>query len=112
MHNYLGQFEEMVLLIVAILGEEAYGVAIKDALELQTGKSASIGSLHSALDRMEQKGFLVSVMGGATQTRGGRRKRYFALTNLGKSALNEAREMREAVWSRLPPHFAIDPFVA
>ena len=55
MRNYLGHFEEMVLLTVAILGDQAYGVAIKDELEQQTEKKASIGALHSALDRLERK---------------------------------------------------------
>ncbi|MEZ4777605.1 MAG: PadR family transcriptional regulator [Bacteroidia bacterium] len=108
MHNYLGQFEELVLLTVAMLGEDAYGVAIKDQLEAHTGNSASIGALHAALDRMERKGFLVSTTGGTTAERGGRRKRYFSVTNLGKDALREARTMRESLWENLPPHFAID----
>ncbi|MDX2247402.1 MAG: PadR family transcriptional regulator [Bacteroidia bacterium] len=108
MHNYLGQFEELVLLTVATLGEEAYGVAIKDLLESHTGNSASIGALHAALDRMERKGFLVSTTGGSTAARGGRRKRYFSVTNLGKEALREARNMRESLWKNLPPHLAID----
>lgn len=108
MRNYLGQFEEMVLLAVAILGDEAYGIAIKDEIVAQTGKNASIGALHSALDRMERKGFLSSHMGGATAERGGRRKRFFSVTNLGKEALMDARELRENMWSKLPPNFAMD----
>ena len=108
MRNYLGHFEEMVLLIVAILGDEAYGVAIKDELEKQTEKKASIGALHSALDRLERKGFLSSAMRGATELRGGRRKRYFSVTNLGKESLKEARKMRENMWDRLPPGFALE----
>ena len=108
MHNYLGHFEEMVLLTVALLGEDAYGVAIKDELEVQTGKSASIGALHSALDRLERKGMLTSTMGGATNERGGRRKRYFSVTSMGKATLRDARNMRESIWSQLPPNFAIE----
>ena len=108
MRNYLGHFEEMVLLTVAILGDQAYGVAIKDELEQQTEKKASIGALHSALDRMERKGFLQSSMGGATESRGGRRKRYFQVTNLGKEALKASRSMRDNMWDRLPPGFALD----
>ncbi|MEM6630613.1 MAG: PadR family transcriptional regulator [Bacteroidota bacterium] len=108
MRNYLGHFEEMVLLVVAILGDEAYGVAIKDELEKQTEKKASIGALHSALDRLERKGFLSSNMRGATELRGGRRKRYFQVTNLGKESLREARKMREDLWDRLPPGYAFE----
>ncbi len=106
MQRYLGHFEEVVLLIVAVLGDEAYGVAIKDQLEKETGRSANIGALHAALDRLERKGMLSSSMGGATRVRGGRRKRYFTLTIAGQSALREARNMREAIWSKLPPNFA------
>jgi len=108
MRNYLGQFEEMVLLAVAILGDEAYGIAIKDELVGQTGKNASIGALHSALDRLERKGYLSSEMRGATAERGGRRKRYFSITYQGKTALRESRDLREQMWDALPPNFAFE----
>lgn len=77
MRNYLGQFEEMVLLTVAILGEEGYGVSIKTELEQHIQKKASIEALHSALDRMERKGYLHSSMGGATSEHGGKAETLF-----------------------------------
>lgn len=100
--HYFGEFEEVVLLTVGILGEEAYGVAIKSALEERTGKKASIGALHSALNRLEKKGYLESSEGGATAERGGRRKRYFKVTAYGKSALVQSRDLRTELWSLLP----------
>ena len=90
----LGAFEELVLLAVGSLGEEAYGVAIKDLLAEKGGKKPSIGALHSALYRLEGKGFLKSWEGGATSERGGRRKKYYTLTTHGQSVLQEAHQLR------------------
>ena len=98
----LGAFEELVLLAVGSLGEEAYGVAIKALLEEKGGKKPSIGALHSALYRLEDKGFLKSWVGGATSERGGRRKKYYQLTNLGKSTLEEAHKLRMELSSNIP----------
>ncbi|GAB5553080.1 MAG: hypothetical protein Sapg2KO_26710 [Saprospiraceae bacterium] len=90
----LGAFEELVLLAVGALGDEAYGVAIKDLLAEKGGKKPSIGALHSALYRLEDKGLLKSWVGGATTERGGRRKKYYLLTQQGKTALEEAHKLR------------------
>lgn len=98
----LGAFEELVLLAVGSLGEEAYGVAIKDLLAEKGGKDPSIGALHSALYRLEDKGFLKSWVGGATSERGGRRKKYYILTNLGKQALEEAHQLRMKLSGNIP----------
>ncbi|WP_462248721.1 PadR family transcriptional regulator [Ekhidna sp.] len=90
----IGAFEELVLLAVGSLGEEAYGVAVKEMLESKTGKNPSIGALHSALYRLEDKGCLVSHEGGATSERGGRRKKYYQITSAGKEAIMEANKIR------------------
>ena len=100
--NYLGEFEEIVLLTVGVLEEEAYGVSIKDEIEQRTGRKASIGSLHSALNRLEKKGYVKSSEGGATAERGGRRKRYFTITAYGKRILVQSRDLRNELWSLLP----------
>jgi PadR family transcriptional regulator PadR len=71
----LGEFEELVLLTVVVLAERAYGVEIKRELEQRLGESISVGSIQSSLKRMEEKGFLVSEFGEATQKRGGKRKK-------------------------------------
>jgi DNA-binding PadR family transcriptional regulator len=98
MKGYIGEFEELVLLTVAVLGESAYGVTIKEAIEERANRDISIGALHSTIARLEEKGFLKSYLGGATQERGGRRKRYFQLTHSGKSALHDIKNLRDDLW--------------
>ena len=98
----LGAFEELVLLAVGALSDNAYGVAIKDALEEQTGRAPSIGALHSALYRLEDKGYLTANEGGATAERGGRRKKFYELTATGKRALEAAHELRMAFSAKVP----------
>ena len=100
--TYLGEFEELVLLTVGALYDEAYGVAVMDEIKEETGRSVNISAIHSALRRLEEKGFVKSRMGGATNERGGRRKRYFVLTSFGKKALDEAQSMRMKLYNRIP----------
>ena len=92
----------MVLLTVGSLYDEAYGVAVMDEIKTETGRSVNISAIHSALRRLEEKGFVKSRMGGATSERGGRRKRYFVLTSYGKKALDEAQSMRLKLYNRIP----------
>lgn len=99
MKNYLGEFEELVLLTIAGLGMEAYGVSIQQALATQSNRAVSIGSLHSTVTRLEDKGFLKSWTGGATQERGGRSKRYYELTPSGKKVLVEIKSLRDELWN-------------
>ena len=99
----LGEFEELVLLTVIVLQEEAYGVMIKKELEERLDRNLSVGALHSALKRLEKKGFLVSQLGEATSERGGKRKRYFKVTIHGYKALNEVKETRKDLWNSVPP---------
>ncbi len=101
--TFLGEFEEIVLLTVAILGEDAYGVTVTQELEQKTGRAVGFSSIHTTLQRLEEKGFLSSRMGGATAERGGRRKRYFEVTALGRRALMEVKQVREELWRALPP---------
>ena len=98
----LGEFEEVILLLVGILGEEAYAFKIAEEFEKQTGRSVSIGATHSTLDRLENKGFLKSEMGKATAERGGRRKRIFTITALGKRVLKESKDFKMALWEQYP----------
>lgn len=100
--TYLGEFEELVLLTVGALYPEAYGVAIMDEIKKETGRVVNISAIHSAMRRLEEKGFVKSFMGGATNERGGRRKRYFELTSYGKKALDEAQSMRMKLYNRIP----------
>ena len=98
----LGEFEEIVLLTVGVLYDEAYGVAIKEEIEKQLERTVSVGALQSALRRMEKKGYLKSRTGEANSERGGRPKRYFTITAHGKRALEYNRDVRLKLWSRIP----------
>ena len=98
----LGEFEELVLLTIAALMSDAYSVAICDELEKHTGRSAKLGVVHSVLNRLEDKGFVKSKLGEATSARGGKRKRYYAVTNTGKAALIKSKELRDQLWSIIP----------
>lgn len=100
--SYLGEFEEVVLLTVALLDKNAYGVAITEAVFEQTGREVSISAVHATLHRLQGKGFVKSHMAGATKERGGRRKRFFAVTPPGSRALHEIRQMREEFWQQIP----------
>ncbi|MCB0593809.1 MAG: helix-turn-helix transcriptional regulator [Lewinellaceae bacterium] len=100
--THLGEFEELVLLVVGILTDEAYGVAVAEEIEKQTGRSVSLSPVHSALYRLEEKGYVESELGGATKTRGGRRKRIYQLTTAGRAALEETRMIRNRLWNMLP----------
>ncbi|GHE63798.1 PadR family transcriptional regulator [Roseivirga thermotolerans] len=99
--TYLGEFEELVLLTVGALYPEAYGVAVMDEIKKETGRTVNISAIHSALRRLDDKGFVKSKMGGATNERGGRRKRYFELTSQGKKALDEAQSLRLKLYNRI-----------
>jgi DNA-binding PadR family transcriptional regulator len=98
----LGEFEELVLLTVASLQGEAYGVEIKRELESRLKHSLSVGSIQSALKRMEDKGFLTSEFGEATQKRGGKRKRIYTTTSYASKVLAEMKEIRAALWDSIP----------
>ena len=98
----LGAFEEVVLMVIGILGEEAYGVTIRLELEKHTKRRPSIGALHSALYRLEDKGYVASFEAGATAARGGRRKRYYEITASGKEALVKAHTMRSGMLELIP----------
>lgn len=98
---YLGELEELILLMVALIGADAYGVSITEELEGQTGRVITISAVHAALHRLEEKGFVKSKMGGASMERGGRRKRLFQLTAYGRQALQELRDVRNAIWAQL-----------
>lgn len=100
--TYLGEFEELVLLTVGALHPKAYGVAIMDEIKNEVGRSVNISAIHSALRRLDEKGFVKSEMGGATNERGGRRKRFFELTPFGKKALDQAQSMRIKLYNRIP----------
>ena len=98
----LGSFEETLLLLVGILGEEAYAFNIAEEFESQTGKSTSIGSVHSTLDRLSKKKYLTSEMGVPTAERGGRRKRIYSITAEGQKVLEASRDLKMSLWNQFP----------
>jgi PadR family transcriptional regulator, regulatory protein PadR len=98
MKGYLGEFEELVLLTIASLTDNAYGVSIKEYIDERTSRSISIGALHSTITRLEEKGYLTSCLGEPTQERGGRRKRFYEVTRSGKVALHEVKNLRDELW--------------
>jgi PadR family transcriptional regulator, regulatory protein PadR len=87
----LGEFEQVVLLAILRLGNDAYGVTIRSEIAACTGREPAPGALYTTLDRMEQKGVVRSWLGDATPQRGGRAKRFFALTKTGRAALVSAQ---------------------
>lgn len=90
------------MLTVGILNNVAYSVSIKDEIESRLSRSVSMGALHTALKRLEDKGYLKSFAGEATEERAGRPKRYFEITALGKKAIHYAKETREQLWKAIP----------
>ena len=100
--TYLGEFQELVLLTILVLAENAYGVTIQDELSHRTGRNISRGALHTALTRLDEKGFITSEYGGATAERGGRRKRFYKVTDPGTKALEESKMLRDQLWSEVP----------
>lgn len=96
--TYLGEFEQLVLLALMRLGEDAYGVSIRREIQDRTGRAVSLGAIYPTLHRLEEKGFVTSYRGEPTASRGGRAKRHFQLTAEGRAALRQSREMLAALW--------------
>lgn len=100
--TYLGEMELMVLLAVVRLGDSAYGVPISKELRNLAGREVALGSIYAALDRIEQKGHVTSLLGDPTPERGGRAKRYFRVTPAGVRALRMTRAALTNLWSGIP----------
>jgi DNA-binding PadR family transcriptional regulator len=98
----LGELEELVLLTVAVLYDNAYGVAIQKEIKERSGRSVTISTVHAALKRLEQKGYTRSEYGKAAPQRGGRRKLLFQVTMKGKKALEISKELRNNLWNDIP----------
>lgn len=100
--EYLGEFEELVLTMVGILQEDAYGNAIVTEIKERVGREVNLSAVHVTLYRLEDKGYVKSGMGGATNSRGGRRKRIFTITNAGLAMLRARKEQQMELWKLLP----------
>ncbi len=97
MKGFIGEFEELVLLTIASYGDQAYGVSSED-IEKRADRRISIGALHSTITRLEEKGYIKSWLGEPTEERGGRRKRFFELTQSGKVGLHQMKNLRDELW--------------
>jgi DNA-binding PadR family transcriptional regulator len=99
---HLGEFEELVLLAIAILNRGAYGVAIKNEIESRLDREVSMGAMHTALLRLEDKGFIRSADGERTEERAGRPRNYYEITALGKKAIAYSKDTRDRMWEAIP----------
>ncbi len=100
--NRLGEFQELILMTVVILKEEAYGNEIERYLENCLNERLSMGAIQTALKRMEEKGFLTSEWGEVTQKRGGKRKRIYTATPYAHRVLRDMKDLRMRMWNAMP----------
>ena len=98
----LGEFEELVLLTIARLYDDAYSVAVMDELGQRLERTMSLGAIHRTMQRLEEKGLVTSQFGEATTERGGRRKRLYTVTATGEKSLQEVRRIRNELWADIP----------
>ncbi|MBL7864445.1 MAG: PadR family transcriptional regulator [Cyclobacteriaceae bacterium] len=100
--EFLGEFEELVLTLVAALQEDAYGAAIAEEIEVKLGRDVNLSAVHVTLYRLEDKGYVKSAFGGGTKERGGRRKRIYTITSAGLALLRAMKEARVDLWKMVP----------
>lgn len=100
--EYLGEFEELVLTLVGALQDDAYGAAIADEIESRLKREVNLSAVHVTLYRLEDKGFIKSKLGGATNERGGRRKRIYTITSAGLAMLRAMKDARIDLWKMIP----------
>lgn len=99
----IGELEELILLVVGVLYDKAYGVSVFSEVQKQTGRTVNISAIHVVMNRLEEKGFLESFIGGSTNLRGGRRKKFYKLTATGRNVLEEVKSVRERLFEQLKP---------
>jgi DNA-binding PadR family transcriptional regulator len=100
--EYLGEFEELILTMVGALQEDAYGAAITEEIEKRLKREVNLSAVHVTLYRLEDKGYIKSKVGGATNERGGRRKRIYTITSGGLAMLRNMKEARLELWKMIP----------
>jgi len=100
--THIGELEEIVLLMVAGLYDNAYGALIKKEIALQCDRKINISTVHNVLQRLQDKGYLESRQSEPTKERGGKRKLLFTLTMAGKEVLSHSKELRDKLWSNVP----------
>ncbi|HET6253982.1 MAG TPA: helix-turn-helix transcriptional regulator [Puia sp.] len=100
--THLGEFEELVLLTIASLANNAYSVAICDDLSKYAQRKVKLGMVHAVLNRLEEKGLVRSELGESTATRGGKRKRFYTVTGAGAASLVRSKDIRDRLWQKIP----------
>ena len=100
--HHLSDFELIAMLVLLRLGEDAYGVPIAREIEEQTKREVKLGSVYATLERLQEKGFVVSELGEPTPERGGRAKRYFRVTRQGMRKVRETRQTLIRLWQGVP----------
>ncbi len=98
----LGEFEEIVVMIVAILNGDAYSVGVINEIDNRLNREVSLGAVQTVLKRLEQKGLLKSEFGGSTNERGGKRKRLYEITAQGQEIIDQTRAQRNSLWEAMP----------
>ena len=99
----MGEFEQLLLLAVLRLKDEAYGVTMRREIEARTGRAVTLGAIYPTMDRLESKGYVGSTMSEPTGERGGRSRRYFHLRPAGVEALHRARDAFNSMWAGHEP---------
>lgn len=100
--SYLSDFELIAMLVLLRLGDNAYGAPIAREIEEQTKREVKLGSVYAALERLEEKGFVVSELGEPTQERGGKAKRYYHVTKQGMGQVRKAQQTLTKLWQGVP----------
>jgi len=103
MSDSLGEFEQLILFALLRLGDNAYGVTIRQEIENRTGRNISSGAVYTALERMEKRGYVCSTMGDPTPERGGRRKKYYRLETAGGRALSRSYDALQRMAKGMAP---------
>lgn len=98
----LGEFEEIVVMIVAILNGDAYSVGIINEIRDRINREVSLGAIQTVLKRLEKKGLLKSEFGGTTNERGGKRKRLYEITAKGQRVIDDTKAQRNSLWEAMP----------
>ena len=94
----MGEFEQLVLLALLRLDNDAYGMEVREEIERRTGRDVSYGAVYTTLDRLEQKGHVAHRMGEATPERGGRARKYFSVLPEGREALRQTQQALTVMW--------------
>lgn len=107
--DHLGQLEELVILTIAGHENKMYAVPLKEELEKISGRTYNISAIHAVLYRLEKKGLLTSFFAEATKERGGKKKRYFQITDAGFQAVSELKMIRQELWNNIPGNIQYHP---